>query len=110
MDSQISDNLPSTISHCCQSCCISTPVISHIDLNNTDGSDYVFDINDRTTLITNCVLKNKKHYCQCSIFNQNKSKIQNSQPWITFFHILCTVRRYFYNNNIKYCTIIKLLI
>lgn len=97
MDSQINDILSSTNTYCRQSCCVSSPVISHIKGENSDSSNHVFDMNDRTTLITNCILKNKKHYCQCpqTTKNRSKSNMQSSQPWITFIHILCTVRQHF---------------
>jgi len=62
--------------------------------NNTDSDGYVFDMNDTcsTNLISDCVLKEKTSHCRCSTLRVN---VQNSQPWITFIHILCTVRKCF---------------
>jgi len=71
--------------------------------NNTDSDGCVFDTNDGSThLISDCVLKEKKSHCRCSIL---RLSAQNSQPWITFIHILCTVRKCF-----SYTISIKVLI
>lgn len=97
MDTQFSDNLSSTNDHCHQRCCVPSTNICHIDCNSTNSNDYVFDMNDHSTLISNCILKKKKYKCHCSLLEEygSKSNTYYSQPWITFIHILCTVRKYF---------------
>lgn len=92
MDTQFSDNLSSTNDHCHQRCCVPSTNICHIDCNSTNSNDYVFDMNDHSTLISNCILKKKKYKCHCSLLEEygSKSNTYYSQPWITFIHILCT--------------------
>lgn len=102
MDSQVIDNtIPSTNTHSPQRCTSSCD-ISHIDcksINTTNSNDHVFDVNDHTTLISNGALKIKKHNCRCSLSgaNESKSSALSFQPWITFIHIMCTVRKRFYH-------------
>lgn len=81
--------------NCQQKGCVSSSRINYIqDMhNNTSSSDYVFDINDRTTLISNYPLKNKQINCQCFISYNKQSNMFSSQPWITFIHILSSVRK-----------------
>lgn len=97
MDSRVTDNTPSTNTHLSQRCCVSTASISRIDCNSTTSNDFVFDVNDHTNLIPNDTLKSKKHNCRCSLSdaNESKSSAYSFQPWITFVHILCTVRKHF---------------
>lgn len=77
-------------------CCVPSDDNTHTGCINTNNSDYVFDMNDHTTLISNCLLKNKKHHCQCSPLRlKNKSKSQNSKPWVTFMQIFCSVSKPF---------------
>ncbi|XP_022163154.1 uncharacterized protein LOC111028723 [Myzus persicae] len=92
MDTQFSDNVSSANDQCHQRCCVSSTSICHIDCNSTNSNDYVFDMNDHTTLISNCTLKKKKYKCRCSLLEETGSKSNTcySQPWITFIHILCT--------------------
>lgn len=110
MDSQASDYV--SYAHPNQRCHVSTASISHIDVNSTTCNDYVFDVNDHTTLISNCTLKKKKYKCQCSLLSTNNSKSngQNALPWITFIHILCTVRKYYNKNTKLFANLIKVTI
>lgn len=99
MDSQGSDYV--LYAHPNQRCHVSTADISHVDCNSSNCNDYVFDMNDHTTLISNSALREKKHNCHCSLLraNYSKSNGQNVLPWITFIHILCTVRKHFIKSN-----------
>jgi len=71
-------------------CCVSPAVTS----NNTDGRDYVLDTNDRINLIAGCDLKENKS-CRCTVLKKYESNTINTKPWISFIHILCTVRTLF---------------
>lgn len=99
MNSRASDY--ALYAHPNQKCHASTAGISHIDCNSSNCNDYVFDANDHTTLISNNTLREKKHNCHCSLLSANDSKSngQNALPWITFIHILCTVRKHYNTSN-----------
>lgn len=93
MDTQFSNNVSSH-----QRCCFSPPNICSVNCGCITSNNSIFDMNDHTTLISNCALKKKnKNICHCSLLNDDgsKSNAYETQPWITFIHILCTVRKYF---------------
>lgn len=60
--------------------------------NRSESSSHEFDTNDRTPLY-NSAMKNNS--CHCSLTCPKKSKSYAQSQWITFIHILCTVRIYF---------------
>lgn len=97
MDTLLNDDVLSTNDRSHQRCCVSSANTCPIDCNSTNSNDCVFDINDHMTLISNRTLVKKKYKCHCSFLEENGSKSNTyySQPWITFIHILCTVRKYF---------------
>lgn len=98
MEFQVDCDVPSTNSSCPKRCCcVPSDDIAPTGCVNTNNSDYVFDMNDHTTLISNCLRKNIKHHCQDSSSELNKSKpnTHSSKPWITFMQILFSVRKSF---------------
>jgi len=64
------------------------PPVAVSDSTAYCSGGYLFDMNDdRTNLISDRVLKEKKCCRRCSLLRENKSY---TQPWIAFTHILCT--------------------
>lgn len=92
MDSQVNDKL-TFLYECnhkqCYGCSNGCPCVN--------SSNHVFDLNDQTTLISDCTFKIKKYNLHCSFGHTRKiiAKAPSSHPWITFIHITCSVRKYF---------------
>lgn len=83
MDSRVNDSNTICKNVNCQRCASYYAHINYVqDLhNNKNTNDCVFDTNDQTNLIENCVLKNKQFNYQYCILSR-----------IIFIHILCIVR------------------
>lgn len=85
MDSQVNDSNKICKNINCHRCASSVCINYVKDIhNNTSSNDYIFDMNDQTTLISNCVIKKKQINYQCLLSR------------IMFIHILCIVRKYLY--------------
>lgn len=94
MDIGINDNVPFT-NVCANKRCCCASSSSVIDCDSMNSSDYLLEINDHATLISDFIIKkNKKFCCQYSL-SGNSAK--HSKPWITYIQILCTVRVNFDN-------------
>lgn len=92
MDIRINDNAPSTNTCNNERSCVSSSLV--VDCDNMNSNDYLLEIHDRSTLISDFVIKKQKCCCQCSPSGKYKT---SSQPWITFIHIICTVRAHLGN-------------
>lgn len=91
MDIRINDNVKYSNVCANQRCCVSSSSVE--DCDSMNSSNHLLDNNDHATLISDSIIqKYKKFYCLCSLAD---TSAKSSKPWITFIHVLCTVRAHF---------------
>lgn len=75
--------------------CIRVSSAAHTQRHSSSSGDYAFNMNDRATLLSNYLLKDKICQCPCSCLSpESKTNSQISQPWITVLHIMCSVSKH----------------